>query len=331
MGFRRQAGFSFIELMVSAVIFSVVLGTSMLIYGKFQNSERVSRLQAEQHMAGEQLKKRIEMDVERAVMITGEESTEGELFEDRKVYGILRQPFEEPGSDESDGVELFVIDAEKSTQDTFTVLEVEDNSGDFQFEIGGDFQVIGDELEEDLFVVYLDSGTELFSVDGNISYDGQTSTFAVNESISASSDLYEDLVEMEDGQNPILARVSRSRYQIGQGDEDSGLHHLFRGEWKRLSREANSLRIFYELEASDDEQASDCEEKNFSRYFAHPTSSTECSWNEIVNLHMEIVLQSEEEVRGHQSVHPHTGVQDGRIRHLVRIAKAPGQYMAMTN
>lgn len=322
-------GFSLIELMISAVLFAVITVTSLMIYTKLKRKEMEAQVQGELALTSKIIQETMTRDIENIVRLT-DDTTAGTHFEDTRTFGITRFPFQEVGEDVSDGLQLIVSDVENSLDSSFSVLSAQPNgTGGTQFVVRGDFIPLK-EKNEDLFVVRKAGRSELFTRIGNIQTSGVggalTSTFQSKEAFPNA------WLPIHSDDPPQIFRVERRIYQIGDNrDAQSGLYRIRQGLPELISNRVTSMQVRYELSARELQSQADCESKNKNRYFPHDSSLNECDWNDVSAVHVELVLESEQEI-GLESLQPHTLVKDGRIKHLLSFIKIPNDYVSeLTN
>jgi type II secretory pathway pseudopilin PulG len=321
-----------IELMVSVLLLSVVTMSAMGIMNRIQRKERESSLVAQYSLQGQQLDSQFAYDLKNATKIDGPATNAGTQFNSTATYGILRSPFSDAANSTSDAIEVFVTDPDLSQTSTFDITNVAGTcTASATITVAGNFTPTAT-LQEDLIIVVINNKKELFKISsGSILVTGtspnETSTFTV---AGCDATVLSDVQAAAAGTNsPQLYRVQRVTYQIGNGTTTRGLYRTVNGSTIKVADDAASMQIRYELATTDSSKAADCKTKTDSRWFDHPTNTTtECSWNDIAAIHLEIVLESATDMGAPDNFNPHDPtVVDGRVRYTVHISKVPTSYM----
>lgn len=322
----KTRGFSIIELMIALVLLTGVTISAMTVMNKLQRKERESSLVTEYALVGAQLDSQFAYDLKNAAKIDGPYTNAGTQFDSTKTYGILRAPFQSEGSDVSDGIQIFVTDPGLSQTASFDIASISGN----QMTVNGDFTPTV-ALAEDLFVAVVNNKKELFKVSGTIQVTGtspsQVSTFTV---ANCDSNLAAAITSAIASNPPQIYRVQRVTYQIGNGAGITrGIYRTVNGSTAKIASDVASMQIRYELATTDAAKSADCalSTKNDSRWFAHATSASECSWNEIASIHVEVVFESPTDMGAPVNFNPHIpGVSDGKVRYTMHISKVPTSY-----
>ncbi len=283
--FRRSAsGFTFIELIISISIFSLLLGGAAIAFKKMNRSQTLSSLEVKQRQQLAMVGFLMGRDIQNAAFFSGSTNAIG-FFEGVRTYGILPYPF--PGSDaNSDGIQIFTDDEGLSKASIFEVATVTNNisPGVARIEVVGDFRPITS-LTEDLFAMTNGKETELFKISGNITYSStpNISTILVNAAVPnwLTSEIGGEF-------NPRVYRLRRIIYRLSSDGESLGLYRGVNGSFKSISGDVTDLTIRYELGSRQGEvNQADCTSKNLSRRFDHDTLSSQCNWNDVRSVKVE--------------------------------------------
>ncbi|MBN8554480.1 MAG: hypothetical protein J0L93_03465 [Deltaproteobacteria bacterium] len=323
-----ERGFSIIELMISVVVMAGVTLAVMHIINKIQAKQRESSLVSDYVLAGQQLDSLFSFDLKNSEKIDGEYTNAGSQFASTQTFGILRSPFQDTGSDASDGLQLFVADPSLSTSSSFDIADISGTSGSVTLTVNGDFTATAT-LAEDLFIVVVNERKELFQVSGSVHVTGsapnQVSTFST---IGSDANVVNAIRSAIQTNLPQIYRVQRVTYQIGNGSGVTrGLYRSVNGVASKVGEDVATMQIRYELATTDSDKTSDCASKNNSRWFAHSTQSNQCSWNNIVAIHLEIVFESSSDSGAPENFNPHIPqVVDGKVRYTMHISKSPSGY-----
>lgn|GEM_PF-3812565 len=315
--------------MIGAALFSIITASTLIIYSKLQRKQMQAQIQSNLKTEADQMSVVFSQALDNAVFLNGD-TTDSTHFEGTRTYGIMRSPFAAPGiSENNDGLRLFEIDDSNSTSSTYQVTAIAINSGKSDITVTGDFQPLH-LTAEDLFIMKSGSLADLFTVETNISYSGGSSSFTATEDASN----YIDYVTHPEVQGyPEIYRVKKVTYQIGNGsDQTTGLYRITPDETRFIARDVVSMQVRYELSSRDGDATTDCTSKNDSRYFDLDASSTDCDWNDIVALHVDLVFESTQDVGATETKNPITGETDSYIKLVRHISKSPLNYVSnLTN
>lgn len=323
--FGRFEGFSFIEIMISLTLFSVIVAGIFLAYAKIQKVAIEDQVRAEFSTQAILIKKKIQDDLSAHVGFSGN-TTDSNHFEGRRVYGLLPTPFNDPIAQarSSDGFEVFVFDTSNSTQQSFNITAVDCTAGvqNAVLTVTGDFRPLTS-YSEDLFAISFNDDVELYSVRGSITYNGGANTSAVgaNETmhLCGSTTL--------PGQT--LSRVVRIKYELAStGGGRPVLTRTRAGVEEELSGDVASMQVVYIFDAPETPRAADCEAKSGLRWFDHPLLSAldQCTWGDVSSARFEIFFESVSEISSDLSQNFHTGANDHKARYLstYQLTATPG-------
>lgn len=320
---RGLKAFSLVELMVSAFLFAVITATALTIFSKLKRKEMEAQIQSELRSAILQAQSILEKDIQNTVRLTGDTAT-GTHFEATPTYGALRFPFEPSSGQASDGLQLFVLDSENSSDASYALVSAALNAaGGTDFVVKGDFRPF-EERSEDLFAVRKGDRTELFSLVGEINTSGSGSN--LTSSFQAAESFPNAWIPVNSGDAFSVFRVERRVYRIGDGSQEvTGLYRVRNNLTQLISSRVSSMRVEYSLVSREVASESDCATKDGTRFFPHAANSSECDWNDISSLNVELVGESNQEI-GAETVHPHTQVEDGKVKVISSMVKTPADY-----
>jgi prepilin-type N-terminal cleavage/methylation domain-containing protein len=325
----KRAGFSLSEMMISMVLFSIVIGGSMLAFNKFEKKTTQSSLMSEFALEGQQLSKLLSNDLKNAALISGSGTNAGTNFANTKTFGILPSPFADRSSLPSDGVQIFVVMPNLSTSSLFDIEAITPGGNCGTVRLSGDFAPT-QSLNEDLIVMSSGTNSELFSVSGTISVTGTGSAQVSEFTLGACDATVIASLNAALGDTstiPKVYRVQRITYAIGNGTETRGLYRSSNGEVTLISANAASMQVRYTLSTSETATSADCSTKSNSRWFAHAVNTSDCNWNKVVDVHAEIVLESSADMGVADNFNPHIpAVVDGKVRYTTHISAMPVNY-----
>lgn len=332
MKLRRQvrrkkvpaSAFSIIEFMISAAILAGIVAGSLAIIGSLKRKQNAESLRSELSLRSSQISQIIDRELDSAVMISGD-SNLGTHFGSEVVFGILRNPDQDPGSSTTDGMQLMVLDTDSSVQSTYVLKDLSISGGTSTITLTGDFRPT-DSIIEDLFVIKNDDRTEIFQVNGNITYNGVDDESVFDVEQDASEFLNNVLSPEVYGEGSVF-RVRRKIFQIGNGGSlSTGLFMLSNGKTIAIATEAISMQVYYLLSSRDGTATADCQSKTNTRYFVHAVNATDCDWNDIQSLRIEVVLASKSSSESTETENPHTGEYDKKVKVLGTIVHTPLNY-----
>ncbi len=332
----RVRGFSLPEMAVAVLIFALITAGSTIAYNRLARQQNQSTVQAEQRTQGNIVDKILGNDIENATYLSGSTAA-GTLFPAGtpvKTFGVLPYPFNDPSTQNpvriSDGIEIFVIDTSLSLSSLYSVTNVVASGGGSSVTVSGDFSAL-QTLSEDLFVMTGSTGIrELFQIDGAINVSGSgagaTSTFVTTVAVPSSITSL-----IGSNANPSIYRVQKVRYQVGNGSETRGLYRIRNGVTELVAADVASMQISYGLSSENTDHVADCTTKDSSRYFAHGTLSTQCTWGDVRSVQVQMVFETENDMGVAYNANPHLpNVSDGKIRTLVHIFKTLENYRDVT-
>ncbi len=319
----KRSGFSLVEMLVSLLIFSGLTALSLMAFSKLQGRIQKGKIQAEQLNLLENVKKKIQVDVEGALEL-GAVTTNSIHFGGQRTFGIMPKPFEDPGTRISDGIQVFVEESEFSKQASFQLLSMDCNGGASAatIRVQGDFTPT-ETLSEDIFAITDGSNIELYTVEGNITVLGGSgnpeSQFGMNEDLHLCGTTPDSVT---------VYRVGRRYYHV---EEVAGRYQLLRETQagpEVMGEDIRSMRVFYYFDTSETAgaKAADCQLKSGLRWFDHSASTSDCSWDLLKSVRFEIVMESNRGSEGTLSQNPHTGESNDRIKSFSFFAVSPSSF-----
>ncbi len=302
----NRRGFTITETLISVAVSGLVLAGGVLAFNRLNGLQREGEASLEMKRGADRVLMMIQRDLEDAIRLNGETTDTASIFSAR-IYGVMPFPFE--SEDRVEGIQIIKSNDELSLQSDFEIESIEANARNPIVVVRGDFrpgreQNFNENLSmtmlDDLFVISAGAEVELYSLssgDQDIRYNRSTNRtqLRLNKPIPST---ISDWVGTEF--NPKIFRVQRVIYRMFRMPDGSFAKGLWRGingpdaDFEMILENATSFEVRYELRAaSTAENQSDCSERNGARWFAHSSSTRDCSWNDISSVKVQITHEKD--------------------------------------
>lgn len=321
-------GFSVPELMISSLLLGGVMAAGMKIAANLKKTQMASEVTTELQIKAAQASKVIGDELDRAIRISGDTNA-GTHFENTVLYGISRFP-NSAATEVSDGIQFFVYDTEASLEQVYSVTGITVSAGNSTIVVEGDFRPLisigpGGSEGDDLFIVKNNDRTELFKVTASVSYDSGANTSSF-QTAQDPSEFLDNVNSPGTNGTAELYRVQKKLLFVAAG---GGLYLQARGKNRLISIDAHSFQAYYSWNAQEETAEADCASKNQLRYIDQPADATECDWNDLQSIRMELVMASKADVLDGEAEYPHeAGVSDKKAKVLYTFSKVPAVYSA---
>ena len=302
----HRRGFTITETLISLAVSGLVLAGGVLAFNRLNGLQREGEVSLEMKREADRVLMMIQRDLEDAVRLNGDTTDTESVFSNR-VYGVMPFPFE--SEDKVEGIQIIKSNDGLSIESDFEIESVEASARNPTVVVRGDFRAgrersfdenLSYVLLDDLFVISAGAEVELFSLssgDQDIRYNQSTNRTQIrlNKPIPAA---LSDWVGTEF--NPKIFRVQRVIYRMFLMPDGSFAKGLWRGvngpegDFEMILENATSFDVRYELRTSSTAlNQADCQVKNGSRWFAHSSSPTDCHWNDISSVKVQISLEKD--------------------------------------